>query len=90
MVRGFYLPFPPREGDRIRVWDEDNEGYHDFTLCNVCWDVGEGEFIEEIEDDDLVPKILDRTVVNEDLAALVGYYANLGFERKGWRAGVAL
>lgn len=88
MERGRIITYAPSNGDVIRIWNEDNTEYHDLALCNLVYD--NGEFIEEIEDDELVPKIVDKTLTQEDLVELVKYYQRLGFERKTWHQGVAI
>lgn len=50
MVRGVLLPFVPREGDTIRLYEENNDNIWEVTASSVAFDMRDRCFDIYVED----------------------------------------
>lgn len=83
-----YIPFVPRDGDKIRLTPEtEGEDQLDITLCNVVYDVESGTFIEQQEDDAMVVSYSEEGILNE--ATALDHYKKYGFTRLNFPQGEA-
>lgn len=78
------VPFVPRIGDKIRLTEGDET--LDVELANVTYDMSEGTFVEEQEDDQMVTNYSESGTLGE--AEAVAGYSTFGFVRLNFPQGV--
>lgn len=83
-----YIPFVPRAGDKIKLAAEtEGEEPLEITFCNVVFDVEEGYFLEEQEDDAMVQSYSEDGLMNE--TQVLAHYKKYGFVRLNFPQGEA-
>lgn len=78
------IQFVPRAGDKIRLTEGDET--LDIELTNVFYDMAEGTFVEEQENDSMVQNWSESGMLNE--AEVLAGYSQFGFVRLNFPQGV--
>lgn len=80
LTRIGYVPFAPRDGDTLRLTD-DNDETMDITLDGVVYDVHLGQFHAANEDTSLRDAHYEGDDYNE--AELIAFYQQFDFQKLG-------
>lgn len=73
------IPFVPRNGDTIRLYDENEEDTLDLTLDDVVYDTISGNFTCDLSIDTMVENYSESGTCNEK--EVVAAYVPFGFVR---------
>lgn len=79
------IPYVPREGDKIRLTNTDNEETLDLQLESVIYDSAEGNFMADLSDETMVENYGEDGTVRE--AEVVAKYTAFGFVRLNYPSG---
>lgn len=79
------LPYVPRTGDNLRLTAIDEDTTLDLVLDKVTYDMAEGAFVVDIEDNVMVDNYRDSGMHDE--AGVIQSYKSFGFSRLNYPQG---